>query len=51
MQNPYAAPEAGLVEYRPERPRSRYTVDAAELSSLSRHLSSYLDGCASGCCG
>ena len=42
--------EAGLVRYRPERQKSRYTVDATELAGLSRDISSYLDSCASGCC-
>lgn len=42
--------DAGLVTYRPERPKSRYTVDADEITTLSRSLSSYLEGCATGCC-
>lgn len=41
--------DAGLVTYRPERPKSRYAVDADEIASLSRSLSFYLEGCMTGC--
>jgi len=38
--------DAGLVRFEPERPRSRYSVDAAEVTKLSRALTTYLDDCA-----
>ena len=38
--------EARLVTYRPEHPRSRYTVDAGQMAGLSMQFSSFLDDCA-----
>ena len=37
--------DAGLVDYRPERQRSRYTVDATELERLSQALGDCLAQC------
>lgn len=37
--------EAGLVTYRPERPRSRYEVDRQALASLSRGVAGLIDLC------
>lgn len=39
--------EAGLVRFAPEKQRSRYTVDADALESLSRSVS----GLVQSCCG
>ncbi|MCV0397697.1 MAG: metalloregulator ArsR/SmtB family transcription factor [Rhizobiaceae bacterium] len=37
--------EAGLVTYRPERPRSRYALDRAALTELSRDLDDLVRFC------
>jgi ArsR family transcriptional regulator, arsenate/arsenite/antimonite-responsive transcriptional repressor len=37
--------EAGLVTYRPDRPRSRYEVDREALASLSRGVAGLIDMC------
>lgn len=37
--------EAGLVTYRPERPRSRYEVDREALAGLSRGVAGLIDLC------
>lgn len=37
--------EAGLVTYRPERPRSVYRIDRAALSGMSEGLSALIDKC------
>lgn len=38
--------DAGLVQYVPERQRSRYTVDKAALDAISANLSGWLTQCA-----
>jgi DNA-binding transcriptional ArsR family regulator len=37
--------EAGLVDFAPERQRSRYTVNRERLSELSRSLGGFFDSC------
>ena len=37
--------EAGLVDFAPERQRSRYTVNRVRLSELSRSLEGFFDSC------
>jgi DNA-binding transcriptional ArsR family regulator len=37
--------EAGLVDFAPERQRSRYTVNRGRLSALSRALEAFFDNC------
>ena len=41
---------AGLVKFRPDRQRSRYSVDRPALADLSQALGRFVDTIPSGCC-